>query len=335
MRTVSVLIPRYPSTVNGSGASRPATRLLAMLEVLQARGTVSGRELAERLEVDPRTVRRYAVKLEDLGIPVETERGPYGGYRLRPGFKLPPLMLTDDEATAVVLGLIVSRQTGISTAGSAVDEALAKILRVLPTELRDRVGALEGSLGWTWRPREPQPPATEVVLTLASAIRRKRRALIRYATPGREETDRIVAPYGLVFHAAKWYLAADDDRSGEIRTFRVDRVRSAELRPERASPPEGFDAVEHVERSIAATPWGWRLEIVFNTTIEEARRRIPRWVGEPEQIEEGVLLRAHADDLDGAARMLASLGWPFTVREPDELRESLRKVTDIVSAATR
>src|ERR671910_2123851 len=101
MRTVSVLIPRYPRTVDGSGASRPATRLLAMLEVLQARGTVSGRELAERLEVDPRTVRRYAVKLEELGIPVETERGPYGGHPRRPGFKIPPPMLTDDEATAV------------------------------------------------------------------------------------------------------------------------------------------------------------------------------------------------------------------------------------------
>jgi predicted DNA-binding transcriptional regulator YafY len=127
--------------------------------------------------------------------------------------------------------------------------------------------------------------------------------------------------------------AADDERSGEIRTFRADRVRSAELRAERASPPENFDAVEHVERSIAATPWGWRLEIVFDTTLEMARRRIPRWVGEPEQIEEGVLLRAHADDLDAAARMLASLGWPFTVRAPDELRESLRNVADIVSAA--
>ena len=284
MRTVSVLFPRYPRAVNGSGASRPATRLLAMLEVLQARGTVSGRELAERLEVDPRTVRRYAVKLEELGIPVETERGPYGGYRLRPGFKLPPLMLTDDEATAVVLGLIVSRQTGISTAGSAVDEALAKILRVLPTELRDRVGALEGSLGWTWTPREPQPPATEVVLTLAAAIRRKRRALIRYATPGREETDRIVAPYGLVFHAAKWYLAADDERSGEIRTFRVDRVRSAELRPERASPPEGFDAVEHVERSIAGDAVGMA-----------ARDRVRHHAGGGETPDPAVGRRAGAD----------------------------------------
>jgi predicted DNA-binding transcriptional regulator YafY len=306
-----------------------------MLEVLQARGTVSGRELAERLEVDPRTVRRYAVKLEELGIPVESDRGPYGGYRLRPGFKLPPLMLTDDEATAVVLGLIVSRQIGVGVARPAVDEALAKILRVLPNELRERVGALEGSLGWSGTWREPQPPATDVVLTLATAIRRKRRVEIRYATPGRDESDRVVAPYGLVFRAGRWYLAAHDDRSDEIRTFRVDRVRSAEPRSERATPPEGFDAVEHVERSIAATPWGWRLEIVFETTLEEASRRIPRWIGEPEEIEEGVLLRAHSDDLDAAARMLASLGWPFTVRKPAELRTALRKVADLVSAAAR
>jgi hypothetical protein len=91
--------------------------------------------------------------------------------------------------------------------------------------------------------------------------------------------------------------------------------------------------VEHVERSIAATPWGWRLEVVFDTTLDEARRRIPRWVGEPQHIEEGVLLRAHSDDFDAAARMLASLGWPFTVRKPAELCASLRQVADVVSAA--
>jgi predicted DNA-binding transcriptional regulator YafY len=304
-----------------------------MLEVLEARGRVSGRELAERLEVDPRTVRRYAVKLEELGIPVEAERGPYGGYRLRPGFKLPPLMLTDAEATAVVLGLVVSRQTGISIEESAIEEALAKILRVLPSDLRERVGALEGSLGLTWRPRQPEPPATEVVLTLAAAIRSKRRSRILYATPGREETERTVAPYGLVFHGGRWYLAADDERSGEIRTFRVDRVRSAGLRPERATPPEGFDAADHVARSLAKIPWGWELEVVFDTTLEEARRRIPRTVGEPEQVEDGVLLRAQTDDLDAAARILASLGWPFTVRRPEELRVALRNVAETVSAA--
>jgi predicted DNA-binding transcriptional regulator YafY len=315
------------------GASRPATRLLTMLEILEARGRVSGRELADRLGVDPRTVRRYAVKLEELGIPVEAERGPRGGYRLRPGFKLPPLMLTDAEATAVVLGLIVGRQTGVSIEESAIEEALAKILRVLPFDLRERVGALEGSLGLIWRPREPQPPATDVVLTLAAAIRSKRRVRIGYATAGGDETQRTVAPYGLVLHGGRWYLAADDERSGEIRTFRVDRVHSAELRAERATPPEAFDPADHVARSLGKVPWGWELEIVFDTTIEEARKWIWRTFGEVEQVEDGVLLRAQTDDLDWAAGILASFGWPFEVRRPDELRASLRKVADTVAAA--
>ncbi len=315
------------------GASRPATRLLAMLELLETRARVSGRELAERLEVDPRTVRRYAVKLEELGIPIETERGPYGGYRLRPGFKLPPLMLTDAEATAVVLGLIVSRQTGISPEEPAVEEALAKILRVLPTELRDRVGALEGSLGMTWKMREPEPPATEVVLTLASAIRSRRAVRIRYATPGREETDRTVGPYGLVFHSGRWYLSGHDDRSGEVRTFRVDRIRTATARRERVSIPDGFDAADHVARSIAQVPWGWEIEVELSTTLEEATRRIPRIVGTPEEVDGAVFLRARSDDLDQAAHMLASLPWPFTVRRPGELRESLRKVAGTLMTA--
>lgn len=316
------------------GASRPATRLLAMLEVLEARGRVSGRELAERLEVDPRTVRRYAGKLWELGLPVEAERGPYGGYRLRPGYKLPPLMLTDAEATAVVLGLIVSRQIGISVEGKAVEEALAKILRVLPAELRERVGALEGSLGLTWKPRQPEPPATEVVLTVAAAIRARRRIRIRYATPGRAVTDRTIAPYGLVFHGSRWYLAAHDDRSGEVRTFRVDRVRSAQPRPERAVVPDGFNAADFVARSIARIPWGWEIEVVFETTLEEARRRIPGTIGDPEETEGGVLLRARSDDLDAAARMLASFGWPFRIRRPDELRESVGRLASRLQAAT-
>jgi predicted DNA-binding transcriptional regulator YafY len=315
------------------GASRPATRLLAMLELLETRGRVSGRDLADRLDVDPRTVRRYAVKLEELGIPVEAERGPYGGYRLRPGFKLPPLMLTDAEAAAVVLGLVVSRHTGISTAESAIDDALAKILRVLPTELRDRVGALEGSLGLTWKPREPQPPATEVVLTLAAAIRARRKVLIRYATPGRDESERTVAPYGIVFHFGRWYLAAHDDRSGEVRTFRIDRILRAESRRDRAVIPDGFDAPDHVERSIAQIPWGWEVEVVLDTTLEEATRRVPRTVGEPEETDGGVLLKVQSDDLDGAVRWLALLGWRFTVRKPEELRASARKVAETMAAA--
>lgn len=321
--------------MSAPGASRPATRLLAMLEVLQARGRVGGRELAERLRVDPRTVRRYAVKLGELGIPVEAERGPYGGYRLRPGYKLPPLMFSDEEATAVVLGLVAARQTGIATQGSGVDEALGKILRVLPTELRDRVAALEESLTTIWGSSQATPPATEVALALAHAIRTKRRVRIRYATPGRREGDRVVAPYGMVFHSGRWYLAAHDDRSDEVRTFRVDRVREAETRPESAAVPDGFDPADHVARSIAGVPWGTEIEVVFQTTLEEARWRIPRTIGEPEQVEDGVLLRARSDDLHAAARELARLGWPFTVRRPVELRSAVRRLARELSESAR
>jgi predicted DNA-binding transcriptional regulator YafY len=317
--------------MEGSEGSLPATRLLAMLEVLQARGRVGGPELAERLGVDPRTVRRYAVKLEELGIPVEAERGPGGGYRLRPGYKLPPLMLTDDEAAAVVLGLIAARQTGIATQGAGLDDALAKILRVLPAELRERVAALEEHLTTMWSSSRASPPATQVALDLAQAIRKRRRVRIRYATPGRTESDRVVAPYGMVFHSGRWYLAAHDDRSNEVRTFRVDRVRTAEPRQETFSMPDGFDAAEHVARSIAGAPWGTEIEVVFQTTLEEARRRIPRTIGEPEQVEDGVLLRAQTDDPDAAAREIARLGWPFTVRRPPELRAAVRRLGEALT----
>jgi predicted DNA-binding transcriptional regulator YafY len=306
-----------------------------MLEILQARGRVGGAELAERLQVDARTVRRYAARLEGLGIPVEAERGPHGGYRLRPAYKLPPLMLTDDEAAAVVLGLVAARQTGVTTQGAGLDEALAKILRVLPAALRDRVAALEEHLTTTWSSSRATPPVTEVALTLADAIRSRRRVRMRYATPGRDERFRVVAPYGLVLHAGHWYLAAHDDGSREIRTFRVDRASEATILAAPAAPPEGFDAADHVARSIAEAPWGAEIEVVFRTTIDEARARIPRWIGEPEEVEGGVLLRARTDDLDAAARELARLGWPFTVRRPAALRAAVRRLAATLTLAAQ
>jgi len=168
---------------------------------------------------------------------------------------------------------------------------------------------------------------------LAAAIRAKRSVAVRYATPGREETERTVAPYGLVFHGGRWYLAAHDDRSGEVRTFRVDRVRSAEARRERVVIPEGFDAADHVARSIARIPWGYEIEVELKTTLEEATGRIPRTVGTPEMVDGMVLLRARTDDLDAAARMLATLPWPFAVRRPDELRASLKGVAQMLVKA--
>jgi predicted DNA-binding transcriptional regulator YafY len=308
--------------------SRPTTRVLTLLELLQDRPGISGRELAERLEVDTRTVRRYATKLQELGIPVEAERGRAGGYRLRPGYRMPPLMLTDDEATAVVLGLVAARRYGLVTAEPAVDGALAKIERVLPLALRERVRAVAETLGFTRRGWAGSPPATDIVLRLAEAARLKRRVRLRYQSYKGEETEREADPYGLVIHSGRWYLAAHDHLRGEVRTFRLDRILEVERRPERAEPPDDFDAVEHVSRSLARVPWRVECEVLLDTTMEEASRRISPTAGELEQHEDGVLLRTRVESYESMARWLVYMRWGFTIVSPPELRDAVHALAD-------
>jgi predicted DNA-binding transcriptional regulator YafY len=160
--------------------SHPTTRVLAMLELLQARRQLSGAELAAGLGVDQRTVRRYALRLADLGIPVTAERGRYGGYRLLPGYRLPPLMLTDDEATAVVIGLLAAERLGQPVAGLAT--ALAKIQRVLPVTLSERVAALRQTLGFdpvrhVTRSLAAVPDAHEIEVVLATTLENAQRRI--------------------------------------------------------------------------------------------------------------------------------------------------------------
>ena len=184
----------------------PTTRVLAVLELLQAHQRLSGPELSERLEVDLRTVRRYVTMLQDLGIPVEGERGRYGGYRLRPGFKLPPLMFTDDEALAVTLGLLAARRLGLAVTAPAVEGALAKVERVLPPAVRQRVAAVQEALVTDLAP-PAEAPASAVVATLSVAAQEGRRVWLRYGSARGEETERAVDPYGLVYLSGRWYAA--------------------------------------------------------------------------------------------------------------------------------
>lgn len=132
--------------VIGVYGNRPTTRLLSMLELLQARGRIGGAEIARRLEVGERTVRRYAVMLQEMGVPVEGERGRHGGYSLRRGHRLPPMMFTDEEALGLSLGLLAARGLGLSGAAPAVEGALAKLERAMPEALRERVRSLEGTV---------------------------------------------------------------------------------------------------------------------------------------------------------------------------------------------
>ncbi|WP_329520770.1 helix-turn-helix transcriptional regulator [Spirillospora sp. NBC_01491] len=309
--------------------SHPTTRVLTMLELLQANHRMGGAELARRLEVDERTVRRYAARLGDLGVPVVAERGRYGGYRLTPGFKLPPLMLTDDEATAVVLGLLAGRRIGLPA--GATESALAKVQRVLPAALRERVQALEETLGFTLAARDGTAPATAALLTLAAAARARRRVRLRYRSWRDAESERDLDPYGLVFHSGRWYVTGHDHRSGEVRTFRVDRVLAAEPGTETYEVPDDADPVRQVTRALAAVPYAHDVEVLLETSLDEARRRVPPSVATLTRAGGGVLMSTRAEHLDGMARMLAGLGWPFVVHRPDELRAHIRDLARVLT----
>src|SRR5690348_12076187 len=311
----------------------PTTRVLTVLELLQSRVRISGPELAHRLEVDGRTVRRYVAMLQELGIPVEAGRGRYGAYRLRPGYKLPPLLFNDDEALAVVLSLVAARRLHLTLAAPAAEGALAKIERVLPQALRERLRALEESLVLAGGVPAIAPESA-LVLALGEAVQRRRRVWLRYRSYTGEDSAREVDPYGLVYRAGRWYLAGHCHLRGGVRTFRLDRVLAVEPREASFERPEDFDALATVERGIASVPQTWTVEVEVATTLECARRRVPPAFATLEPLaEERVLLRCSVEDLDRAAHFVAGLGCPFTIRQPAELREELRRLAERVAEA--
>jgi predicted DNA-binding transcriptional regulator YafY len=327
---------RFFEPFSGGGVASPTTRVLALLELLQANHRLGGHELAERLGVDPRTVRRYAGRLQELGLPVVAERGRYGGYRLLPGYKLPPLMLSDDEAVAVVLGLLAAERLGLATATPAAGTALVKLQRVLPVALRERTQALAQTLDFTQRPRPSLAPATAVLLTLGQATRARERIRMRYRSWRGERSERELDPYGLVFHAGRWYVAGHDHRRGQVRTFRLDRIEAAEPVGTSFEVPDGFDAAAHVTHSLARVPYRWEVEVLVEADLAELRPRIPPTAGTLTPAEGGVLLRTRAERLDGMARLLAGLGRPFVVHRPDRLRTELLALAGRLAAlATR
>ncbi|MEV4665090.1 YafY family protein [Micromonospora echinofusca] len=301
--------------------SHPAARVLGMLELLQSHHRLTGAELARRLGVDGRTVRRYAATLAELGIPVAAERGRHGGYRLSPGYKLPPLMLTDDEAVAVLLGLVAAERLGLGTEEPATATALAKIRRVLPPTLGDRLAAVQEHLGFTLRRSAPQArPATGTLLTLGAAARHRRRVRLEHRSSSGAVTRRELDPYGLVFHSGRWYVTGHDHLRGEVRTFRLDRIGEVLPGEETFTVPDGFDPVAQVTRSLARVPYAHDVEVLLEADLAAARRRLPPSLAELSATDGGVLLRARAENLAGMAQLLAGLGWPFTVVRPEALR---------------
>jgi predicted DNA-binding transcriptional regulator YafY len=303
---------------------RPTTRLLALLELLQARGRMTASEIAGRLEVGERSVRRYVERLREIGIPVEGERGRYGAYVLRPGFRLPPLMFTDEEALGLTLGLLAARRLGLSGVTPAVEGALAKVERVMPVALRERVRDLEETVTPAVAP-PATPPTGEVVLKVASAVRGRKRIHLRYRSGHSEETEREVDPYGVVHREGFWYTFGYDHLRGGTRLFRLDRILDVEVLEAGFVRPAGLESQEGVLRTVANLPGDdWSVEVLLETTLAEAREEVPPMTAALEEVEGGVILRCSTSDLGWMARVLSGLSCQFVVRRPAELREALR-----------
>jgi predicted DNA-binding transcriptional regulator YafY len=303
----------------------PTSRVLTVLEWLQARDGLSCAELSRRLEVSPRSVRRYVEQLQSLGIPVEGTPGRGGGYRLRPGFKLPPLTFNDDEALALALGLRAAKQLGLSTAAPATQSALAKLERVFPEHLSASLRALEETLTFTAQGK-PAPPATDTVLALGRAALGRQRVHLEYANECEVPSSRAVDVYGIAVHEGRWYAIGHCHLRAGLRLFRVDRIQSLQILDTRFERPPEWDTPRKVLEHLAL--WGARWGVVARLTLslEEARLRVPQnWVI-LEADGDGTLLRFGVGSLEWAARALISLECRFTVLEPPALRAIVRRV---------
>jgi predicted DNA-binding transcriptional regulator YafY len=307
-----------------------SARLLKLLSLLQARRDWSGADLAVRLEVSERTVRRDVERLRDLGYPVHASRGTDGGYRLGAGAAMPPLLLDDDEAVAVAVGLRTAARSPVTGIEETSVRALAKLENILPSRLRRRVSAL-ADYTVPIPPDSPAPPVDPTVLTtLASACRDHERLRFDYRSHDGSSTVRSVEPYRLVSWGRKWYLVAWDTERDDWRTFRVDRIEPRTPGGPRFTPREfPGDVAAYVARGVSAAGYRFQARITVHAPAEVVAARINPAIGVVEGIDEhSCVLSTGADSVETVAVYAGLLDADFTVSEPPELVERLRMLAD-------
>jgi predicted DNA-binding transcriptional regulator YafY len=303
----------------------PIMRVLTVLEILQARDHVTGAELAERLEVDLRTVQRYIVRLKDLHIPIDSSPGVGGAYRLRPGYRLPPLLLTNEEAFALSLGLRALRQIGLAAFAPATEGALAKLRRVLPEALRESVRTVEDVVAI-----EPGPwvvsTSVECLIHAASAIRTGRRIQFAYQSHSGALSRREIEPYALMHTDGRWYLIGYCLWRKALRTFRLDRVTDLEVSTATFLRPADFNARQYLEERMPFIQSDYQIDVWIDMPIEEAERTFASMRVATEPQEGGTRLRCGRDRLEMFAAMLLSMGRRIVVYSPAEMRETFRQL---------
>lgn len=307
--------------------SRPASRILALLELLQDHPGISGPDLSERLDVSSRTVRRYIVTLQDMGIPVEPNVGRAGGYALRPGFRLPPLMFSADEALGLAMALLTIQHPAQTGLPEPVARALAKIERVLPDELTQRIETVRSEVNFPAAPdwntvSFPQPA---VLATLAQARLTRQRVWFRYGRPTGDESAREVDPYGIGNVNGRWYLHGYCHLRQDKRTFRIDRIRRVDLLPQTFDMPEGLDVIKAIQESLALSWQNWKVEMIVEHPICEVEEDVPPHFAVLEELtENSTRLRASTSNLDWFASRVLSLPFEMKIISPPELRQAAR-----------
>ena len=303
-----------------------AERLLKLLGLLEGRIDWTADELARRLEVTTRTIRRDITRLRDLGYPVEAVAGPGGGYRLGTGGKLPPLLLDDDEALAVALGLRMSAGAAVGGIEDSSLSALAKLEHVLPARLRSRLEDIADATTSMMGPSHSSVDHGALAL-IASAIRKRERLRTGYVDGRGVGSERHIDPVRLVHTGRRWYLVAYDLDREDWRTFRLDRVSDPIATGMRAAARRGPDPVDLVRRGITVDAWEYQASVILHAPADRARREIAPTVGTVEDIDEkSSRLAIGADEMDWLARFLLSLSMTFDVESPPELRAALARI---------
>ncbi|MEU9401446.1 YafY family protein [Streptomyces sp. SID4985] len=312
-------------------------RLLRLLSLLQTPREWPGGELSDRLGVSRRTVRRDIERLRELGYPVQATLGAEGGYRLVAGKAMPPLLLDDEEAVAIAVGLRAGAGHAVAGVDEASVRALAKLEQVLPARLRHRVTTLQAATTPLTGGDGPNI-APETLTTLASAVTGRERLRFAYRAGDGGESHRLTEPYRLVSTGTRWYLVAYDLEREDWRTFRVDRLSEPFATGARFTPrelPEG-GVEEYLRRSIWLHQGSYAFTVRFADTPETVAARLPKWLGQLETYGDGgsALTGTSSEPVEWLAVRLGLSGCEFTVLEPEELVSCVRELGGRLSRAT-
>lgn len=310
-------------------------RTLQILELLQSAQLRTVSELADRLGVGDRTIRRDVARLDDLGVPVETIRGRYGGYRLAAGQRVLPIMFSSEEVVTVFLGLSQA-QASAQEPEVVAQPALSKIKRALPIADAKRIDALLSAMTTTIQARRNAPDPA-VMLTLAEAVNHHQMLDLRYLNSAGITSRRMIHPYGLVAHLNQWYLLALDAEKDEERTFRVDRIRTTRATSTTFTAPEHLDVKARLLDRFAEADYRWHVVLHIHAAEDHIRARLPASVarlvrmnprGELESEDDPPMYRAqlHVENLDWLPPAIAALGCKVEIERPEELRDRVKEV---------